>query len=771
MAWTKMSTVPNPVMDSNGDVASGYVLKCYLPGTTTATSIATDSSGGTTVTSMTTNAAGVWEVSGNEVIPHIDRKVKWGIFQNSTHAAANTPFAIGPFDNVEQTQGASSNAWVLSSSTPTQTSATTFTVTGDKTADFQAGRRVQLTDSSTLYGVITSSAYTTLTTVTVVLDSGSLTGSLSAVYLSLISTTDKEVDAQAVAYRPAGTGAVATDVQTKLEESVSVKNFGAVGDGVTDDTSAIQAAINSGSAVYIPDGTFSFNSQITNPNVVPIFGPGKLRFTGSGEHAFIFGAADGSAHQYQSTFTSNIYLERATIDWTDQYGGVCCFNTEGHQLVIHSRNFYYPLYMQGNDAGCTFNNYYLKLLGDGRSQLLMHAAGTNGWVNQNNIYGGRLFTSSSTSDASDVNGVELKVDSSSIINGNEFYNTSFELYNIGAGATNAFTGSGTGVGGAVAIKNSLNGGRLEATDYLLGGFGVYDNRFRTTSSQYPVSTNATLLNADSSADKLVLMFNKFEITHDGLGSDEFTPIVRLNRSNMVTQQPGGAELGCKPARGVIYEAAAVDQLVFHDASVSLKHNSFVNAAADTILGILLDFRNCNDDHAKIISLKATVEVAGGRFAAVALNSSFTPIETTADCSLTFNSGNGLFRTGSDITDAASEQRIAFGDNVDYAIVGVVAGTASADLRSLEVRAIGRSGITVCYDTQAVSGITVKTVNSISVSPIIDSDVPMSTQAPLAPVSGNSYAAGTDVNNADPAATEASGWMYSGAAWIAKAALT
>jgi hypothetical protein len=52
-----------------------------------------------------------------------------------------------------------------------------------------------------------------------------------------------ETDASLVSYTPAGTGAVATTAQAKLRESVSVEDFGAVGDGVTDDSAAINAAI------------------------------------------------------------------------------------------------------------------------------------------------------------------------------------------------------------------------------------------------------------------------------------------------------------------------------------------------------------------------------------------------------------------------------------------------------------------------------------------------------------------------------------------------
>jgi hypothetical protein len=71
--------------------------------------------------------------------------------------------------------------------------------------------------------------------------------------------------ANLVTYTPAGTGAVATTVQDKLRESVSVMDFGAVGDGVTDDTAAIQAAINSipsGGVIYLPVGTYLTSGSI-----------------------------------------------------------------------------------------------------------------------------------------------------------------------------------------------------------------------------------------------------------------------------------------------------------------------------------------------------------------------------------------------------------------------------------------------------------------------------------------------------------------------------
>jgi hypothetical protein len=78
-------------------------------------------------------------------------------------------------------------------------------------------------------------------------------------------------DAGNVTYDQGGTGSTITTVEAKLQESVSVKDFGAVGDGVTDDTAAIQAAIDSldlatgtgDNIIHIPSGNYLVTDTLT----------------------------------------------------------------------------------------------------------------------------------------------------------------------------------------------------------------------------------------------------------------------------------------------------------------------------------------------------------------------------------------------------------------------------------------------------------------------------------------------------------------------------
>jgi hypothetical protein len=80
------------------------------------------------------------------------------------------------------------------------------------------------------------------------------------------------VNAEDVVYDPPFANAVQTNVEAKLAQTVSIKDFGAVGDGVTDDTAAIQAAID---AVALTGGTLIF------PTATYVFSPASVQVGGS----------------------------------------------------------------------------------------------------------------------------------------------------------------------------------------------------------------------------------------------------------------------------------------------------------------------------------------------------------------------------------------------------------------------------------------------------------------------------------------------------------
>lgn len=90
-----------------------------------------------------------------------------------------------------------------------------------------------------------------------------------------------------VTFLQAGTGAVSRAAQDKMREIVSVKDFGATGDGSTDDTAAIQAAIDvavagGGGIVLFPPGFYKTTSALTITKGVVLQGSGIGLGTGTG---------------------------------------------------------------------------------------------------------------------------------------------------------------------------------------------------------------------------------------------------------------------------------------------------------------------------------------------------------------------------------------------------------------------------------------------------------------------------------------------------------
>jgi len=127
----------------------------------------------------------------------------------------------------------------------------------------------------------------------------------------VLSLTDLPgtTDASNVTYTPAGSGAVTTTVETKLRETVSVKDFGAVGNGTADDTAAIQNAIN---AAASQNKSLSFNGlmcKITSTVTIP----SNLSIVETANGGVIHGAG-ALFTMFSGTSVSNVHIEGMVFD-------------------------------------------------------------------------------------------------------------------------------------------------------------------------------------------------------------------------------------------------------------------------------------------------------------------------------------------------------------------------------------------------------------------------------------------------------------------------
>jgi len=108
-------------------------------------------------------------------------------------------------------------------------------------------------------------------------------------------------------------------VQSKLRDVVSVKDFGAVGDGITDDTAAIHAAINAvlsrNGAVHFPAGKYRVTSGYTNStsNSVTIYGDGfdyaASTSANSDSSCVILDSTNANSFFYSQTGVNNLTVE------------------------------------------------------------------------------------------------------------------------------------------------------------------------------------------------------------------------------------------------------------------------------------------------------------------------------------------------------------------------------------------------------------------------------------------------------------------------------
>lgn len=264
-----MSVTPSPIggfaaqfFDNNGVILSGGKIYTYAAGTTTPQASYTSAAGVTPHSNpIILDSAG--RVPGGEI---------WltdGLIYKFKIDTAND-ILIGTYDNIT---GVNSNFVNYTVQEEVITATAGQTVFNLSTINYAPG-----TNSLSVYidGVnqYVGDSYLETDSNTVTFTAGLHVGA-EVKFTTAVQTTTGAVNADIVAYDPPFIGAVPTTVEDKLAQYVSVKDFGAVGDGVADDTTEIQAALNSGAKfVTLDEGTFLF-SALTIPSGVILQGAGK----------------------------------------------------------------------------------------------------------------------------------------------------------------------------------------------------------------------------------------------------------------------------------------------------------------------------------------------------------------------------------------------------------------------------------------------------------------------------------------------------------------
>lgn len=193
-------------------------------------------------------------------------------------------------------------------------------------------------------------------------------------------------ESENVSFELSATGAVSRSVQSKLADVVSVKDFGAVGDGTTDDTVAITSANSLNRSVFVPNGTYD-TTLVSTQFDGPYFGTGQLKDNNNNKRAPYFSAIKaapsslGSHNSAETAFNGDISKVQFPIEHRITGTNTLGQPTSGYVYTPEAYAFYGYMYNSSGYNHSTSGN-------DGRTaavfqRLKIFQAGQGDCVAQN----------------------------------------------------------------------------------------------------------------------------------------------------------------------------------------------------------------------------------------------------------------------------------------------------------------------------------------------------------------------------------------------------
>lgn len=308
-------------------------------------------------------------------------------------------------------------------------------------------------------------------------------------------------------------GAVSRPLLEKVADTINAKDFGAVGDGVVDDTASLQAAINAcisrGTELNLSRGTYR-HSGLTVNGALTIIGEGQdlttllctnlsgthiavdtqLSFRVAGIHFRSSGAVTGGYAINLTSSTPGTANQHSVISdctFTEQF---ICINTQSAYLW--------------KIKGCTFNLY--------QTAGVWVQNDFNGDAGDSTIYGGCVFAGRPTVDSVGV----FQISSGGLkITGNKFVQGGYGyLMQLAHGvATGCLLINGNSLENMLVAGIQMNRVVGGPTDMSMSDVAIVGNEFLGTATGIPINLN-DLDNAWLNG--VVITGNMIDVMHAGM---------------------------------------------------------------------------------------------------------------------------------------------------------------------------------------------------------------------------------------------------------------
>jgi len=486
-------------------------------------------------------------------------------------------------------------------------------------------------------------------------------------------------------------GAVPRTVEEKLAETLSARDFGAVGDGVTDDGPALQAAMNaaaaSGAHLLIGEGTHRTTMPLLLPGAAAgLTMRGTILYAGpAGEAALTLG--DGGAVRNAIKLYQGLRVLRATIsDWLDERDiGIVLRNQDSSRIDIRQvEGFTIGVRTLGDERGFEDSELHFGRIVNNRFGLDVRTRTAAAWNTSVRYFGGHFAIASSVHPDKDRFGIRFSAEPGAYVahNRHVFDGPAFELQSRDRPIDGIpFL---VQVDSRAVIARNL---RMEGTDGFVARHtaGAQDHLYEVAWASQGYGVSVDYAAGATRGGSVVRLF------HQALAHRELTrPVALVDNLRATAFRVSATDIGFERMAAIASNTPAAATSLAEFAFSGLPN--FTLTAEGVVLGparglgFVVATRGCRDFALALDADAPRLVVLCFDAAGQLLTDAAGQMVLFSGASAAWNAGARWWQTSADLTDEAATrlQAIRLAPQVATAIIGVARLSADYEVRAMRL---------------------------------------------------------------------------------------